>query len=184
MIMAICTLQGHVSRAMDFRDKESKFIGIGKSTPWSREDIGEEYDSSRDYEQYPPVPRNTDSLKEIIGYKRVEFCSLVAPDDAAGTLEYRGTKWRIVSDSEAVEMGARWVYISTELTYNELPITDPYRQVGVYTGLKLAEGVNPAKYAVLPEEVESNGLLEVIDNRKPIYRDADVKEKIKIILEF
>lgn len=181
--MAICTLQGHVSRALDFYNKEGKFICIGKSTPWTSEDV-DDFDTSRDYEQYPPEPKNTDVMKEIIGYKRVEFCSMVVQDDVRGTLEYRGTKWRIVPIADAIKEGSRWVYISTELTYNELPITDPYRQVGVYTGLELNEDVNPAKYAILPDEVKDPGLLEVIDNRKPVYRDSDVREKIKLILEF
>jgi hypothetical protein len=181
--MAICTLQGHVSRALDFKNKDGKFFGIGKSTVWSSEDM-DDYDSSRDYEQYPPAPKNTDTLKEIIGYKRVEFCSLVVPDDVSGTLEYRGTKWRIVADEDAVKEGARWVYIFSELSYNELPTTVPYRQVGAYTGIVLNDSVNPAKYAVLPSEVKDSGILEILDNRKPVYRDDDVREKLKIIVEF
>lgn len=181
--MAICTLEGHVSRALDFFHKDSIFVCIGKSTPWTAEDV-DDFDNERDYEQYPPAPKNTDKMKEVIGYKRVEFRSLVVQDDVAGTLEYRGTKWRIVPEENAVSEGARWVYIATELSYNELPITDPYRQVGIYTGLKLTENANPAVYAVLPESVENPGLLEVIDNRKPIYRDSDVREKIKLVMEF
>ena len=181
--MAICTLQGHVSRAIDFYKKSGMFVGIGKSTPWSEEDV-ESYDATRDYEQYPPAPKNTDELKEIIGYKRVEFRALVVQDDKNGTLEYRGTKWRIVPESDAVKEGARWVFVSTELTYNELPVPYPYRQIGVYTGLTLKEDVNLALYAVLPEQVEDKGILEVLDNRKPVYRDSDVREKIKLVLEF
>lgn len=181
--MAICTLQGHVSRAIDFYNKDDMFVCIGKSSPWTSDDM-DSYDDSRDYEQYPPAPKNTDVMKEVIGYKRIEFRSLVVQDDVNGTLEYRGTKWRIVPITDALEEGARWVYISTELSYNELPTTLPYRQVGVYTGLKLNDGVNPAIYAVLPDQVKSTGILEVIDNRKPVYRDSDVREKIKLILEF
>lgn len=180
--MAICTLQGHVSRAIDFYNKPNIFVCIGKSSPWTADDI-DEYDSTVDYEQNPPAPKNTDTMKEVIGYKRMEFKSLVVPDDS-GNLEYRGTKWKTVALEEALEKGARWVFVSTELSYNELPITNPYRQVGVYTGLTLKEDVNPALYAVLPEQVENPGILEIIDNRKPVYRDADVREKVKLIIEF
>ena len=41
-----------------------------------------------------------------------------------------------------------------------------------------------SKFNLLPSEVKDAGLLQVIDYRKPIYRNTDVKEKIKLILEF
>jgi hypothetical protein len=172
-----------VSRALQFLEQGGKYFSIGKLTVWTEDEV-DDFDSERDYEQNPPEPKNTDTILDILGYKKVEFCSLVVPDNAAGTLEYRGTKWRIVNKEQAYSEGARWVYLSVELTYDELPVTVPYRQVGVHTGVQLREDVNPSKYAVLPEEVDDNGILEILDNRKPVYRDADVREKIKIILEF
>ena len=180
--MAICTLKGHVSRAMDFYNKEGLFFAIAKPTQWS-EDSVDTFDPSIDYEQNPPAPKNTDELIDIIGYKRVEFRALVV-QDPEGSLEYRNTRWRIVPYDDAVKEGARWVFISSELVYNELPCTVPYRQVGLFSGVKLKDDVNPSLYAVLPDQVKDSGLLEVIDNRKPVYRDVDVKDKIKLVLEF
>lgn len=181
--MAICTLLGHVSRALAFCEKDNKYFSIGKPTPWAAGEV-DDFDETKDYELNPPDPKNTDTILDIVGFKKVEFCSMVVPDNAAGTLEYRGTKWRIVPKEQAYREGARWVYLSVEFTYNELPITVPYRQVGVHTGLVLRADVNPAKYAVLPEEVDDPGILEILDNRKPVYRDSDVKERVRIILEF
>lgn len=181
--MAICTLLGHVSRALLFAEKESKYFSIGKPTPWSDKEV-DDFDPTKDYEMNPPEPKNTDTILDIVGFKKVEFCSMVVPDNASGTLEYRGTKWRIVPKEQAYREGARWVYISSELMYTELPVTVPYRQVGVHTGVQLRADVNPAKYAIIPDEVDDPGILEILDNRKPVYRDSDVKEKIKMILEF
>lgn len=180
--MAILTLQGHVSRALDFFHKDSIYMAIGKSTPWNKETV-KDFDSERDYDALPPAPANTDEFLEVIGYKKTEYRALVVQDDD-GTLEYRGYKWKIVPEDEALEKGARWVYLSTTLTYNELPTDRPYRQVGVYTNTKLAEDTDPNKYNLLPEEVEDAGVLEVLDNRKPVYRDNDVRETIKLVLEF
>lgn len=180
--MAILTLQGHVSRAIDFFNKDSIYMAIGKSTPWDKDTV-KDYEESRDYDAFPPAPANTDNLLEVIGYKKVEFRSLVVQDDN-GTLEYRGSKWKIVPIADAIQMGARWVYISTTLTYNELPTEFPYRQVGVYTGVQLSAGVDENKYNLLPSEVNNPGLLEVLDNRKPVFRDNDVRETIKLIMEF
>ena len=180
--MAVCTLEGHVSRALDFYNKENIFVCIGKKNPWN-EDTVDSYDSNVDYDRYPPVPKNTDTIIEPIGYKKIDSRFMVVEDNVNGSLEYRGTRWRIVSPDNAITEGARWVYITTELSYSELPTSDPYRQVGIYTGLtpiesKLSENV------LLPDEVENTGILEIIDNRKPVYRDSDVKEKIKLVLEF
>lgn len=184
MAMAICTLVAHVSRALDFYSKRnSTFFAIGKTSQWSEEDIGVDFDPERDYDVNPPIPKNTDDMKEIIGYKKAEFVSPVVPDEN-GTLEYRNVKWRIVSPDHAVEEGARWVFLSAGLAYNELPVDNPYREIGVYTGLQPVSGTSEAAYALLPSQVAEQGLLEVIDFRKPVYRDTDVRERIKLVLEF
>ena len=108
---------------------------------------------------------------------------MVIQDDS-GELEYRGTKWKVVLPENAVAQGARWVYVSTYLYYTELPTTAVYRQVGIYSGLTKAEGVSNSKYALLPSDVSNAGLLEVIDNRKPEYRSGDMREYLKILIEF
>lgn len=181
--MAICTLKAHVSRAMDFYNKDSVYFAIAKPTAWGSGDLGDSFDPEQDYDGFPPVPKNTDELIDIIGFKKAEFRAMVIQDDN-GTLEYRNTKWKIVNYADAPDLGARWVYISTYINYDELPIDMPYRQVGVFTNLVPKAGVPVGQYVLTPEQVESEGLLEVIDNRKPIYRDTDVREHIKLILEF
>ena len=180
--MAICTLKGHVSRALDFYHKNDVYFGIGHPSKWNESEI-DSFEKDRDYDRYPPAPKNTDELIDVIGYKKVEARFMVVQDDT-GSLEYRGTRWKIVEPSDAIKDGSRWVYISTELAYNELPVALPYRQLGVYSGLKLKDDVNSSLYAVLPDQVKDEGILEVLDNRKPVYRDSDVREKIKLILEF
>ena len=180
--MAVCTLQAHVSRALDFYNKSGLYFGIGKTSKWSASDVPD-FDSERDYDIRPPAPKNTDILKEILGYKRVEFKSLVVQDDS-GSLEYRNVKWKVVKPEDAVLEGARWVYLSAGLAYDELPADLPYRAVGVFSGLVPVEGTSEALYALTPIQVKDSGLLEVIDFRRPVYRDVDVRERIKIILEF
>ena len=185
--MAILTMRGHISRAMDFFNKKSIYAAIGKSSKWAQNDCkeleGDSFDPDKDYDSYPPAPAITDDLLDVIGYKKIEFRSMVVQDDN-GTLEYRGSKWKMVEPKNALKEGARWIYISTTLTYNELPILSPYRQVGIYTGLSAVEGIPESQYVLLPEEVLDAGILEIIDNRKPVYRDSDVRETLKLILEF
>ena len=168
--MAVTTLKGHVSRALDFYNKADKYFCIGRKTAWP-------------VETAPPVPVSTDEMQEVVGYKKVESIFMVKPDDA-GSLTYRGIKWKIVDPANAASEGARWVYISSFIAYSDLPTDISYRQVGLTTGLVKETGVPDGKYALLPAEVKTTGLLEEIDNRTPVYRDPDQREQLVLVIEF
>ncbi len=168
--MATTTINGHVSRALDFFERNDIYFGIGHPDPWSNE-------------EYPPAPEiSTTGITSPIGYKKVETIYLVVPDEE-GTIAYRDKRWRVVPADKAIEEGARWVYIDCYLRYDELPLSD-YRQIGVISRLKPAEGVPPGKYNLLPEEVADAGILEVIDNRKKVPRQIDQKEMLSLVIEF
>ncbi len=175
--MAVTTYRAHVNRALDFFAKTQVYFAIGKTTPWAPDDMN---------------PPNEDSdaidIDEIIGYKKVEGVFMVRPinpgnGETTGDFQYRDEEWKIIPVEDALEEGARWVYVDTTIRFDELPLGF-YRQVGVYTGLTLASGVSASKYNLLPAEVEDNGVLEVIDNRQPSNRQIDQKEKLSLILEF
>lgn len=172
--MAVVTIKGHVSRAIDFYEKTNIYFCIGRTTPWQNEDS-------------PPVPKNTDDMEEPIGYKVVESKFLVIPvtnDYDPYELTYRDTKWKIVNEEEALDMGARWVYITSYIAYDEFSVDSIYRQIGVYTRLKKKDDIPDSKSALLPEEVTDPGILEILDNRKPIYRELDQREKLAVVIEF
>lgn len=171
--MAVMTLKGHVSRAKAFYDTVDIYFCMGRTTPW-------------DDESTPPVPLNTDDMEEPAGYKLVDSKFMVAPVESPddGEIRYRGNYWKIVPYDEAVDQGARWVYISANIAYNDFPTDLVYRQLGIYTGLKKAAGIESAKGNLLPKEVEDPGVLEVLDNRTPVYRDLDQREIISTIIEF
>lgn len=168
--MAIISLQSHVEHALLFYDKGDVFFGIGRSTPWEDE-------------LYPPAPSLTDTLEEAIGYKRSESRFLVVPD-SSGALMYKDTRWAIVNREDAEAMGARWVYLSCYLSYSELNTAASYRQIGVFTGMQTIEGLPESQSAFSPAEIANPGMLEVLDNRKPVYRDASQREQLVLIIEF
>lgn len=169
--MAVTTLRAHVNRAIDFFSKEELYFALGKSTAWPGGDSN------------VPVPdTNMVELEEVIGYKKIEKKHLVVPDPA-GTIEYRDGNYKIVPLSEALTKGAKWVYIETTIRYDELPL-GTYRQVGLYEGLEKNAGVAVGKTNLLPSEVKSAGVLEVVDNRKTSNRDIDQKEKLTLVIEF
>lgn len=167
--MACVTLQGHVSRAVDFYNKGDIYFGIGRTTEWVDE-------------KNPPTPGIESVVEELVGFKRVESKYFVVPDEN-GEITYKDSRWAIVPAEEAVSRGARWVYLNCFIAFSELPTDISYRQIGVYSGMKISEGYESV-YALYPENVVDTGVLEIIDNRKPIYRSADLREQLSIIIEF
>lgn len=167
---AVNTIYAHVNRALGFFNQNNTYFAIGKTTPWA--------DESK-----PPEPdTNTAKLDGVIGFKKVEVAYMVVPDET-GTIAYRDKTWKVVPPDKAMELKAKHVYLETYIRYDELPLGE-YRQIGVYTGLKLADGVSPAKFNLLPSEVASHGVLEALDNRKASPREEDQKEKISLVIEF
>lgn len=169
--MAIVRLDGHVSRALRFMEEDDVYIAIGKSSPW-------------DNEAQPPVPGVNEAQVELIAMKKVETKILVVEDDENGTIPYLDHKYTPVTPEEAYEKGARWVYCMSYLNYAEVPIGVAYRQIALQTGVVRKSSVPEAQYVLLPEEIESMGVAEIIDNIEPVFRRADKREKIGIIAEF
>lgn len=167
--MAVLTTTGHVSRAIDFYNKQSLYFALGHSSPWEDEN------------QPEAVAPDTKFI-EPIGYKQVYEKYLVYPS-ASGAINYKNQSWRIVGYDEALALGAKWVYLSAVIEYEELPLIT-YRQIGIYSGLVKVSSVPEGKTNLLPSEVVNPGILEIIDNRKPTYRELDRREMISLIIEF
>jgi len=168
--MATTTINGHVSRALDFFERNDIYFAIGHPDPWADDN-------------YPPAPTiDTQDITVPIGFKKVENIYLVVPDEQ-GSIVYRDKRWRVVPKDQAIAQGARWVYIECTLRYDELPLTD-YRQIGVYSRLKVKAETPTGKLNLLPTDVESRGILEIIDNRKRVTRQVDQKENLTIVVEF
>lgn len=168
--MAVVTIKGHVSRALEFYSKTDLFIGIGKQTPWANESL-------------PPVPLMTDDLLEPVGYKKVETRGMVIPDEA-GDIIYRGQRWRIVPLEDAISLGARWVYMACWISYDELPVNVSYRQLACIKGVVPIAGLPSGQYTFLPSQVSNVGITEILSNEVPTYRSIDKREKLAIIAEF
>lgn len=167
---AISTSGSHVSRALDFYNKDSLYFCIGKSSSWADD-------------TQPPVPVSTTTdVSEIIGFKKVEVKQLVIPDPN-GSIVYRNTTWSIVLPINAISQGAKYVYLKTVIQYSDLPV-GYYRQVGLYSNLVPAVGVPSGQYSLLPAQVADRGILEAFDNRVASFHAADGKDTLSIILQF
>lgn len=172
--LPITTTAGHTSRAISFFEIPNIYIGLGKTSPWE----GESEDGFS-----APLPNvNTKEITELIGMKRVDTKSLVVPD-SDGTVIYRDQTWRKISQDEAIALGAHWVYIEASILFEELPAL-AYRQIGVFSRVKTTGG-NPATQSLLlPGEVSSQGILEILDQRKVVTRNEDSRDTFSMIIEF
>ena len=183
--LPITTTAGHVSRAILFQQMPYIYFGLGKSTPWEGETYADEHDGKNEdgSDFSAPLPNvDTTELDELIGMKRCDVKALVVPDDE-GTVVYRDRTWRKISAEEAINLKAHWVYIEASVYYDELPAR-AYRQIGVFSMVKLKEGVAENKSVLLPEDIENTGILEVLDQRKVVTRNEDSRDTFSLIIEF
>lgn len=173
--LPVTTIVGHVSRAISFYELQNVYFALGKQTPWAENEHDPDFSA--------PLPSvEAKNLEELIGMKRVDVKSLVVPDDS-GTIVYRDQTWRKISPEEAIELGAHWVYIEVQIYYEDLPAVE-YRQIGVFSRTVPKEGVSLEKKILLPEDIESVGILEVLDQRKVVTRNEDSRDTFSMIIEF
>lgn len=171
--LPITTTMGHVSRAISFQELPNVYFGIGRTTPW---------DGESDDDFSAPLPSvDATELDELIGLKKVDIKALVVPDED-GTLIYRDRTWRKISAEEAIQLGAHWVYIEASILYDELPAT-AYRQIGVFSRVQPKSTVTSPSI-LLPEDIESTGVLEILDQRKVVTRNVDSRDTFSMIIEF
>ena len=85
--------------------------------------------------------------------------------------------WGLISEI------CRAVFLGAWIRFDELPLY-PYRTIGVFNRLEIADGVSTNKLALLPAEVAKPGLCEIVEFRKVTSRDIDQKEYISAIVEF
>lgn len=177
--LPVTTVVGHVSRAISFQELNTVYFGLGRTSPWEGETQAAE--SGDDFTA--PLPSvNATELDELIGMKKVDVKALVTPDDD-GTIVYRDKTWRKISADEAIKLGAHWVYIEANIYYDELPAS-AYRQIGVFSRVKLQDNVPANQSILLPTDIADVGILEVLDQRKVVTRNEDSRDTFSMIIEF
>ena len=177
--LPVATTSGHVSRAILFYNMKNLYFSLGKTTPWEGELEAEK--EGKPFSAPAPSVETTE-ITELIGLKRIEYKSLVVPDDE-GTLVYREKSWRKVSVEEAIQHKARWVYIEASIYYDEFKAT-AYRQIGVHSMVPLQDEVPENTSVLLPNQIKNQGILEILDQRKVVNRNEDSKDTFSMIIEF
>ena len=166
------TISKNVRQAYEFQQKNTVWIGVGRTTAWPDEND-------------PPEPPNTtQALDEIVGLVKPEPLRMVVPDPN-GEIEMFAQKFTALAPpyslNALIAAGARWVCVTGWMMYDQFPVVT-YRQNGVYSGVEHTG--EPGAVILLPGQVTSYGQLEVITNHEKLQRRIDQKELVEFIIEF
>jgi hypothetical protein len=170
----IATSNHRVKNAKRFVDDGEVWAVLGGQSAWTDD-------------QNPPNPPFASNLVNTpIGAKKATK-QLVIQDDVTGTEQFilNGTltRWKVITTlEEALTLGARWVLLRSIIVGDELPLNQ-FREVGFFTGLVKANGVDANKTNLTAAEIQSYGILEALEYKKPISRDISTGYEIAALIE-
>lgn len=161
---------GMIRLALMFKNNEMFWFVVGRThTPW-------------DDENNPPTESiDTVSLTEIGGLQKAQTVSLCYPDPN-GEIEFKGQRYRLVSDENAYEYDSRFLYCSTLLKFDEFPLVT-FRQFGIYVGVVPKVGYED-RSVLTPDQVQDYGKMIGYVNHPPLVRTAGSKNLLEIVIEF
>jgi len=148
------------------------------------------------YSDSYPQPEISDTTEIInpIAYKLLGDGAVIDPvtqstiafakvDNVNGTVEYNGSMYAITTSfSEAINNGYTSVYVKGTLIRTEVDPLIAYRIVGLF--IQTIGIFDGETNVALPAAITSPGILTLISNRKPVYRDTDQSEVIELIIPF
>jgi len=107
----IITLDGHVSRALDFYNKaDNTYFVIGRTSAW-------------DNELVPPVPDESTKIEEIIGYKKIDLMYMLIPDEDGDVVHKGNIYKKIKAGYEFCLLNSEFTVDTNELELKACPTT-------------------------------------------------------------
>lgn len=165
--MPLIVRQGSVRICKLIKDGLIFWVGVGRTTPWPNENS-------------PPAEDPTlTTLQEIQGYKRVDSVQFVV-EDPNGTILFRNRRYRIVPEQNIYTEGARWLYLTATLLFDQFPIVT-FRQTGIFVDVVPTAG-NENKDVLLPNQVQSARLIGYV-NHQPRIRVSWGKDVLEFVLQ-
>lgn len=165
--MPIVTNTGCVRLCKLMKDNFTFWFGVGRTTPWTNES------------NPPQETANTTVISEIQGFKRVEQVLYVVPDNN-GTIIFKGQKYRVVNEQNIYTDGARYLYFSAWLMFDDFPVVT-FRQTGLFVDVVPQSGYE--NYDILlPTQVQSYRMIAYV-NHQPRIRVSWGKDLLEMIVE-
>lgn len=167
-------------------------VGNGPDEGWEEEATGGN----------PPLPDLSDyEIENIQCFKRYRNMFFVI-SNASGKINVGDMNWSKIKNTgdeskyytDVINQGSRWIYIDFEIASDEL-ISGKIRQIGVYSYLKLIEGVDVSKTFFNKTDIlqldtsptskrKYDGILELIQNKEAYEKPNEGKEVFAFVLEF
>jgi len=167
--MPATVVVGTVKQALFMKNQWAWWFLVARTqTPWTDEN------------NPPSESINTSSLSEVGGYQKAETVSL-CKEDPNGSIEFQGQKYSLVTDANAYDEGARWIYASTVLKFDVFPVVT-FRQFGITVDLIPTSG-HENDNVLLPNQVSDPGKLLAYVNHPPIIRTASSKNLLEMVIE-
>ena len=174
MSTGITTKYGRIHRGIVWKNINSLWVAIGKTSAWS------------DDANPPAEDVSTTDISEIKGFKKITNKSMCYPvSTGSGDVTVLGQDYKFSTDDDAYTNDARFVYLKGTLEGTELveSPTYSYRQVAIYSNTKPSAG-NETLLLLTPSQVADNGVLEYYSNEIPVERRSDRNDVFEFILEF
>jgi len=159
-------------RALEYKAtmmNEGMWLGFGGQAQWADD-------------QNPPSPDPlATELLTPIGYRRAQIISMVSHEED-GPIYYLGQRYILVDDDTALANNELLLYVMTGVNYDELPNT-MYRQLGMFRGL-VPKPEYSALNSLLPNQVDSLGVLDIVDNIIPASRTDFQRDEYSYMIQF
>jgi hypothetical protein len=168
--MATTTYKSRARRALLLKDNSTFWGAIGRVTAW-------------DNEASPPDPSPASTaVEETICYVQASLVALCTPVDDDEDVTVLGQKYAYVADEDAIDEGARFIYVKVIFDPSAGQPYDTFRQIGLFSDLVPSAGYESETW-LAPENVDSSGLLEYLSNEQSTNMSTSKKEIIEIVIE-
>ena len=169
--MAVTTYAGRARRALLHKTNSTYWMAIGRTTAW-------------DDEENPPDPSpSATAIEEPIVYVTPTSVSLCKVVSSGEDVTHLGTKYAFVADEDAIDEGARFLYMLGRFDPTSGQPYDTFRQVALYSNLTPSTGHESDSW-LAPANVDDAGLLEYLDNDVSTIMTDTRLEVIEIMIEF
>lgn len=169
--MAVTSYAGRARRALLHKDNSVYWVAVGRTTQWPDD-------------ENPPDPTPGDSdIDEPIIFVKPTTVSLCKTVESGEDITHLGQKYAFVADENAIDEGARFLYLLTRLDPTSGQPYDNFRQTAVFTNVVPASGHGTDSW-LEPNDVDDSGLMEYLANDIVTTMASTRLEVIEIMIEF
>jgi len=175
--MAIQTITGHITQAINFSQQSSLYFELAKQTDWSDPSSPDsEVSSTTD------LPDSQAFVSVVNKFLVYDNGVTTKQEDTDTYIIYKGHQWNIATTENAVANKAYYVVLIGNLSVGVLP-SFKYTQIGIRQGTVLASNVASQDYAKASDVTTKGSLLYYENRQLETYTDA-TRKNIKYMIKF